>query len=137
MIVSYFYLIINKAAYIKLDDDEIQKVLWNNQAADDDLNLVFSHQKLKNLNKSKALNELAYGANAHITLGLANQVVAKQSGLDLLRIKLFEFQETMNNFKNLVKKETNDKKFIYFSHSNCLVELKTPLFIDAIFSGHF
>jgi len=92
---------------------------------------------LRTSNKFKVLNELAYGANAHITLGLADKVMAKQSGLDLLRIKLIELQETKKNLINSVKKETNDKIFIYYGEFNCFVKLKTPLQVDAIFSGHF
>jgi hypothetical protein len=90
---------------------------------------------LKGLKKQKSLESLEYGSNAHITLGFSSQVEAKQSGIDLLKIKLFETMS--NNNKKFIKYDSGQKEYIYFDKCYSLVKLKNPIYVDSIFSGYF
>ena len=126
---------LNKAAVLNVNEDEIHKKLWQNKLNEEDYTLIFADNMLKGLKKQKSLESLEYGSNAHITLGFSSQVEANQSGIDLLKIKLFETMS--NNNKKFIKYDSGEKEYIYFDKCYSLVKLKNPFYVDSIFSGYF
>ena len=113
---------LNKAAVLNVNEDEIHKKLWQNKLNEEDYTLIFADNMLKGLKKQKSLESLEYGSNAHITLGFSSQVEANQSGIDLLKIKLFETMS--NNNKKFIKYDSGEKEYIYFDKCYSLVKLK-------------
>ena len=119
---------------LNINEDDIQKILWQNKLNEEDYISMFADNMLKGLKRQKSLESLDHGSNAHITLGFSSQVEARQSGIDLLKIKLVE--KLVNN-KEFIKHDSGEKEYIYFGKCYCLVKLKNPIFVDSIFSGYF
>ena len=121
------------SAIVDIENDTLQKILWNNNLEDSDVNSIFEDSSLTGCSKETLLKQLEHGSHAHITIAVGSDVKHKQSGVDLLRIKLIQLKSNSILFKH----ESEDREYFYFGNCCCLVKFKTPLVFDTIFTGSY
>ena len=123
------------AAVVRLTDN-CQKVLWKNSLNDKDIDAVLSSLTLKYKESQTLIKTLEHGAHAHITLGLASNIRAKQAVLDLVKIKLLVLSNKVNK-KEPKRFVSADFELIYLENCVCFVKLNEPIFVNSIFTGHY
>lgn len=126
-----------KAAIVKLNDAQLE--LWNN---DLDFNNI---QKLINEdiyfdqigNRTvELINTIKRGDRAHLTIGLAANTFAVQSGIDLVKNKLKDNFNKMLN-KKISTFEIESAKVTYLDDCCCLAYFNKPVFVNSIFGGDY
>ena len=125
------------AACVSFDNDELFfKELWSNDFSDEELTDLLSADSFFNLSnkkKKELIQRLNFADKAHITIGLAGQEKAMQSGLDMINLKMrYRLNEMLH--KEAVKHETDEFEFTYLNNCYCLAKLKEPFLVSGIFS---
>ena len=132
------------AALVRIEPTSLNRALWSNDVTNVS-DLAASDPTLKTL-PTKRVNAvydtLDFAERAHFTIGLANGVSSVQSGLDCLLVKLkIKLLNNSNNNNSQEEKskqhETDEYKVTFVDDSCCLVELKQPVPVSAIFSAHY
>ena len=130
------------AALVRIEPTSLNRALWSNDVTNVS-DLAASDPTLKTL-PTKRVNAvydtLDFAERAHFTIGLANGVSSVQSGLDCLLVKLKIKLINNNNHSQEEKSkqhETDEYKVTFADDSCCLVELKQPVPVSAIFSAHY
>lgn len=117
------------AAIVELN--ELESKLWQNAPNDEELDQFFTENKSL---KRADLEKLRHGSTAHVTLAKAADIRNKHSGVDLLKVNLLSIS---SDTSSVVKHEIDDKEFIYYGDCMCLIKLKSPLLVDALFTGDY
>ncbi len=121
-------------------DESLIKNLWNNDFSDEELNNLISSDsyfdQANNKRKKELIKNLAFAEKAHITIGLADQEKAAQSGYDIMNLKLrLKLNEILA--KPLTKYEHTEFEFFYVNNCFCYAKLKEPLLLSGMFIAYF
>ena len=108
------------AAVVRLTDNS-QKVLWKNSLNDKDIDAVLSSLPFNYKKSQSLIKTLEHGAHAHITLGLAPNIRAKQAVLDLVKIKLLVLSNKIDK-KDSKRFVSTDFELIYLENCVCFVK---------------
>ena len=118
-------------------DEVLVKDLWGNDFSEEELtnfiNTDSYFDKASNKKKKELFKRLNFAEKAHITIGLAEQEKASQSGHDIMNLKLrILFSEIFE--KQLAKYENNEFEFFYLNNCYCYAKFKEPLLLSGIFT---
>lgn len=131
------------AACVMLDEgceETLIKNLWGNDFSEEELNDLISSDsyfdQANNKRKKELIKKLAFAEKAHITIGLADQEKAAQSGYDIMNLKLrLKLNEILA--KSLTKYEHTEFEFFYVNNCYSYAKLKEPLLLSGIFTAYF
>ena len=75
-------------------------------------------------------------SKAHITLGYSSTSQASQTGRDILDVVAFESQSKLLDIDRIAL-DDGQASIGYYGEGRCVVTLRQPLFINALFSGKY
>lgn len=121
-------------------DRRLTQTLWKNDLDKQQMRVLMSNDvyfKEMPANQEHVLiNKLNYAERAHVTLALAENEHAVQSGVDLihtrLRMKLHEC-----NGKRLRPIQTSHLNIYYVNDCMCLAYLREPIYVHTLFAGEY
>lgn len=129
-------LILFIAAVVKLNPD--MKSLWDNDLHYKSVEKIIDEDEYFKMvrDKPRLIKELEIADRAHLTIGLAANTQAVQSGIDLLNIKLrIKLNKLLGKPTNTVK--ANKFEIYFLGGCYCFLKLNESVFVDSIFAGEY
>lgn len=136
--VFCFFCPKQKAAIVDLNSSQID--IWNNE-----LDYKSMHRMLDEADvlpgqmdkRAELFKKLKRGERAHLTVGLAANTYAVESGCDLIRNKLKTKHFKMTNRKLDTFKSETTSKIVCLGDCSCLAYFEKPIVVNCIFSGDY